>query len=97
MIGRNAHVTTENRKQKAENRSPPRPLDLVLRLWDLIEEGIENPLEQLLVRSPDPDLDLRGLRDLETLLCDLGTGKTAAPDGDLALRRQWLLTMLEGL
>ena len=65
MIGRNAHVTTENRKQKAENRSPPRPLDLVLRLWDLIEEGIENPLEQLLVRSPDPDLDLRGLRDLK--------------------------------
>ena len=77
------HVTTENGKQKTENGSPPLPLDLVLRLWDLIGEGIENPLEQLLVRSPDPDLDLRGLRDLETLLCDLGTEKTAAPDEDL--------------
>ena len=65
MIGRNAHVTTENRKQKAENGSPPLPLDLVLRLWDLIGEGVENPLEKLLVRSPYPDLDLRGLRDLK--------------------------------
>ena len=68
--GRNAHVTTENGqrktdhvttkngKQKTENASPPLPLDLVLRLWDLIEEGTETPLEQLLARSPDPDLVL---------------------------------------
>ena len=59
------HVTTENGKQKTENRSPPLLLDLVLRLWDLVGEGIEHPLEQLLARSLDPDLDLRGLRDLK--------------------------------